>query len=226
MLSAERLERILGCPCGWRGGPVRCEAPTRNGAQPEALPRWCSPQMSGQGTQPRERGPESVQTFCTVSRAAPAAPLARRQRRAQRWGRPPAARRATPSRTHKDQGRSHRTQAAAAHSRLPRTQLSSSRPPRQGRPAGRRWRDRHAPTLDPAATHKNYGAHEGDDVDWDGQTALGPAETGSLAVASCLGRERTRPMPLPASMQLLVERFAERLTTTVEQPAPSTSRFR
>ena len=27
MLSAERLERILGCPCGWRGGPVRCEAP-------------------------------------------------------------------------------------------------------------------------------------------------------------------------------------------------------
>ena len=43
MLSAERLERILGCPCGWRGGPVRCEAPTRNGAQPEALPRWCSP---------------------------------------------------------------------------------------------------------------------------------------------------------------------------------------
>jgi hypothetical protein len=42
MLSAERLERILGCPCGWRGGPVRCEAPTRNGAQPEALPQWCS----------------------------------------------------------------------------------------------------------------------------------------------------------------------------------------
>ena len=34
MLSAERLERILGCPCGWRGGPVRCEAPTRHGAQP------------------------------------------------------------------------------------------------------------------------------------------------------------------------------------------------
>src|SRR5262249_50349241 len=34
MLSAERLERILGCPCGWRGGPVRCEAPTRTGGQP------------------------------------------------------------------------------------------------------------------------------------------------------------------------------------------------
>ncbi len=43
MLSAERLERILGGPCGWTGGPVRCEAPTRNGAQPEALPQWCSP---------------------------------------------------------------------------------------------------------------------------------------------------------------------------------------
>jgi hypothetical protein len=37
MLSAERLERILRCPCGWRGGPVPCEAPTRNGGQPAGL---------------------------------------------------------------------------------------------------------------------------------------------------------------------------------------------
>ena len=37
MLSAERLERILGCPCGWRGGPVTCEAPTRHGGQPGGL---------------------------------------------------------------------------------------------------------------------------------------------------------------------------------------------
>ena len=39
MLSAERLERILGCPCGWRGGPVPCEAPTRRGGQPDLF-RW------------------------------------------------------------------------------------------------------------------------------------------------------------------------------------------
>jgi hypothetical protein len=38
MLSAERLERILGCPCGWRGGPVTCEAPTRYGANPAVFP--------------------------------------------------------------------------------------------------------------------------------------------------------------------------------------------
>jgi len=37
MLSAERLERILGCPCGWRGGPVPCEAPIRRGGQPGGL---------------------------------------------------------------------------------------------------------------------------------------------------------------------------------------------
>ena len=37
MLSAERLERILRCPCGWRGGPVACEAPTRYGAQLDTL---------------------------------------------------------------------------------------------------------------------------------------------------------------------------------------------
>jgi len=63
MLSAERLERILGCPCGWRGGPVRCEAPTRNGDQPAALPRWCSPRCQDrehrQGNVDRERGPRT-----------------------------------------------------------------------------------------------------------------------------------------------------------------------
>jgi hypothetical protein len=26
MLSAERLERIFGCPCGWRGRPGQCAA--------------------------------------------------------------------------------------------------------------------------------------------------------------------------------------------------------
>jgi hypothetical protein len=34
MLSAERLQRILGRLRGWRGGPVRCEALARNGDQP------------------------------------------------------------------------------------------------------------------------------------------------------------------------------------------------
>jgi hypothetical protein len=81
MLSAERLERILGCPCGWRGGPVRCEAPTRNGAQPEALPRWCSPrcQERGRGSMCDSR---PVRTFLTSSRARGA----RRDLRAGRSG--------------------------------------------------------------------------------------------------------------------------------------------
>jgi hypothetical protein len=27
---------ILGCPCGWRGGPVPLRGPHRHGAQPDA----------------------------------------------------------------------------------------------------------------------------------------------------------------------------------------------
>jgi hypothetical protein len=87
MLSAERLERILGCPCGWRGGPVRCEAPTRNGAQPEALPRWCSPRC-----QDREHRQGTRTRICADLlygfKAAPAGPLApptRRARLRSRW---------------------------------------------------------------------------------------------------------------------------------------------
>ena len=51
MLSAERLERIFGCPCGWRGRhgqcaafrPGRCDilvAPCATGARVSAWP-WC-----------------------------------------------------------------------------------------------------------------------------------------------------------------------------------------
>jgi hypothetical protein len=69
-------------------------------------------------------------------KAAPAAPLARRQRRAQPWGGPPGARRAPPTKTPQiSHGRSARSISSA---RLPSSppQLSSLRLPRQGRPCG------------------------------------------------------------------------------------------
>ena len=96
MLSAERLERILGCPCGWRGGPVPCEAPTRHGGQPNLF--RCAKKEQGKGVKRRELSwhllcADLLYTFKAARRAARAAatarspqlplalPLRRRQRR-------------------------------------------------------------------------------------------------------------------------------------------------
>ena len=72
-------------------------------------------------------------------KAAPAAPLTRRQRRAQPL---PEIRPATPVHTNKARGSRWRTRHAVtstAQSRLPRFPLSSSRPTRQWRPCGWPW---------------------------------------------------------------------------------------
>jgi hypothetical protein len=83
-------------------------------------------------------------------KAAPAAPLARRQRWAQRWGRPPTARRAAPCRARRSR-RLNDTwplQRAAVF-------LAPDCPARghrvKGAPPGRRF----AQTLDPASTRKD-----------------------------------------------------------------------
>src|SRR5215475_10785223 len=107
----------------------------------------------GVSTTSSSRGlsPPSDRPCRAYSRAAPAAPLARRQRRALPLSGPPVARRATPT-GHSDQDRSHVAQSAAATSRQPRSRLSRSRPPRQGRPTGVAEGDRLSPPLDPATT--------------------------------------------------------------------------
>jgi hypothetical protein len=81
---------------------------------------------------------ESMSTSSVRWRAASAlitAGAARLPRRAPPWGGPPSASRATPS-EREDQDAFNVTRAGAARSRLPRALLSSSRPPRLGRPAG------------------------------------------------------------------------------------------
>jgi hypothetical protein len=45
MLSAERLERIFGCPCGWRGRPGQCAA-----FQPRRCDIFTASGPSGAGT--------------------------------------------------------------------------------------------------------------------------------------------------------------------------------
>ena len=77
----------------------------------------------------------------SASKAAPAAPLARRQRQPPTLGPRADARRGRTLAASADQDRSHDTHANTAQGRLPRHPLSSSRPPRLGRPAGvaSRW---------------------------------------------------------------------------------------
>src|SRR5215472_12392948 len=54
---------------------------------------------------------------------------------------------------------------SAATSRQPRSRLSCSRPPRQGRPTGVAEGDRLSPPPDPAATHQDHGTCENDGRD-------------------------------------------------------------
>jgi hypothetical protein len=74
---------------------------------------------------------------------------ARRQRRAQPWGGPPGARRATPAKTPQISHAHTACSTGCARSRLA-ARLSSSRPPRHGRPLRAVAHAIAAPSLDPA----------------------------------------------------------------------------
>jgi hypothetical protein len=92
----------------------RCPRCTRRVARATraALPNWAVPDQGG---------------------AANAAPLARLPRRAQPWGGPPGASRATPRRLADQDGLHVNADPGNARSRLPRSRLPSSRPSRQWR---------------------------------------------------------------------------------------------
>jgi hypothetical protein len=77
-----------------------------------------------------------------INAAPNAAPLARRARRAQPLGGPPGARRPQPARPQTKSGSHDTLPWYSGHSRLPRSRLSSSQPPRQWRPYGPVARDR------------------------------------------------------------------------------------
>jgi hypothetical protein len=98
-------------------------------------------------------------TSCSI-KAAPAAPLARRQRQAQPFPRPAGARRAK-SRRHADQSGSLSGQAGAVQGRLPRRtiiQLVATASMAALRAVAC---ERLSPAIDPVATHLEIGACRG-----------------------------------------------------------------
>ncbi len=90
------------------------------------------------------------------TKTAPAAPLARRQRRALPWEARPAhaGPRLVDRRSDCTTGRA----PMASAGRVPCSPVSGSRPPRQWRPAGRRMRPAYSPAIDPAAGHLGSAA--------------------------------------------------------------------
>jgi len=114
----------------------------------------------GVSTTSSSRGlsPPSDRPCRAYSRAAPAAPLARRQRRALPWRGPPGARPAAQPRGTQIEAAHTVAQIGKARCRLLGPRLSSSQPPRLRRSLRSRRMRSATPTLDPVSARTDLAA--------------------------------------------------------------------